>query len=40
MAPTVPGTLMDDGEAPTAENTSGGGASKSIIGGIIDAITD
>jgi uncharacterized protein (AIM24 family) len=33
MAPTVPGTLMDDGEAPTAENTSGGGASKSIIGG-------
>ena len=40
MAPTVSGTLMEDGEAPTAENTSGGGASKSIIGGILDAITD
>jgi len=34
MTPTVDGTLMDDGEAPEES------ASKSIIGGIIDAVTD
>lgn len=39
MTPTVSGTLMEEG---TVENTSssGGSATKSVVGGIINALTD
>ena len=39
MSPTVPGTLMEDGLPDTGEK-GGGSASKSVVGGVLKALTD
>ena len=40
MTPTVAGTLMEGGDAPSESASTGGSANKSVIGGVIDMLTD
>lgn len=40
MTPTVAGTLMEGGGVPSESASSGGSANKSVIGGVLDILTD
>ncbi len=40
MTPTVAGTLMEGGEPPAESASSGGSANKSVIGGVLDILSD